>query len=68
MRRSDMNKDERFKLEGQDMRETHELRHYYISSFVDELANLVPGGRRSRQNEADAQKAADSARQAGKCW
>lgn len=41
------------------MHETHELRHYYIAGFVDELASMVPGGRKSRRHDPDAQKAAE---------
>lgn len=65
LRRRDRPKADKFKLEGEDMHETHELRHYYISGFVDELASLVPGSRNSRRHDADAQKAAES-RQNGK--
>lgn len=64
LRRRDRGKDDKFRLEGEDMRETHELRHYYVAGFVDELANLVPGGRKSRRHDADAQKAAER-REAG---
>ena len=64
MRRRDMNKEEKFKLEGEDMRESRELRHYYVSSLTAEVAKLVPTGQ-ERRMDADAQKVAEG-RQTGR--
>lgn len=42
MRRRNMPKDDRFRLEGEDMREARELRHYYVSTITAEVARLMP--------------------------
>lgn len=58
-RRRDMNKDEKFKLEGEDSRETRELRHYYVQFLVKEVSRLVvPGAEcsKSAAQLADEQK------------
>ena len=62
MRRRTVPKDEKFKLEGEDMRETHELRHYYVSTVAAEVAKLMPHVRNNATpstapDDADAQKA-----------
>lgn len=44
MRRRNMPKDERFRLEGEDMREARELRHYYVSTVTAEVARIMPTG------------------------
>ena len=59
-----MPKDEKFKLQGEDMRESRELRHHYFSTLTTELAKtfLGAGGRHKTATEvADAQKAAEAA-------
>lgn len=63
MRRKDMGKTEKFKLEGEDAFEMKELRHYYVSAFVEELCSLFPGSR-VPSRDPDAQKAAEG-RQTG---
>lgn len=66
LRRRDAPKDEKFRLEGEDMRETRELRHYFVSAITAEVARLVPrkgasGAREMTATEmADARKAAES--------
>lgn len=63
-RRRDMGKEEKFRLEGEDMREVRELRHYYVSTITAEVAKLIPfpaTRRLTASEEADAQKAREAA-------
>ncbi|KAH7127047.1 hypothetical protein B0J11DRAFT_292898 [Dendryphion nanum] len=63
MRRSNMSKQDKFRLEGEDMRETRELRGYVISSIAHEVSTIraedILSGRPSRRHDPDAQKASE---------
>jgi len=56
MRRRDMEKKEKFRLEGEDMREDREFRQCMIETLAREISRLLPGG---QQADPDAQKAAE---------
>lgn len=62
-RRRNLNKEDKFRLEGEDMLETRELRHYYVSALTAEVARLIPT--KGRRLDPDAQKALEG-RQSGK--
>lgn len=63
MRRRDINKTDKFRLEGEDMREDREFRQYMIESLAKEISRMWPGGSRvdpdiqkaTEQRESDAQ-------------
>lgn len=63
LRRRDMDKKEKFRLEGEDMREDREFRQFVIESLAKDIGRLLPGGTRT---DVDAQKAAE--RQAEAQW
>lgn len=42
MRRKDMVKQEKFKLEGEDMRESHEFQGYVASAIAAEVCKIIP--------------------------
>ncbi|KAF1349989.1 protein png1 [Delphinella strobiligena] len=64
MRRRDMNKTDKFRLEGEDMREDREFRQYMIENLAKEISRMLPGA--SRPN-ADIQKAVEQ-READAQW
>lgn len=37
-----MDKDAKFKLEGEDSAESRELKHYYVSALVSEVVKIKP--------------------------
>jgi peptide-N4-(N-acetyl-beta-glucosaminyl)asparagine amidase len=70
-RRKNLSKQDKFRLEGEDMRESIELRHYVAQSIAAELCKIIPdgfyhsstghgGNRRSPRPDPDAQKAAEA--------
>ncbi|MBE7180832.1 MAG: hypothetical protein INR71_06415 [Terriglobus roseus] len=65
LRRQNLSKQDKFKLEGEDMREDRELRNYIIGSIAAEICKIVPGelfaGNNARGGvDVDAQKAAEA--------
>jgi peptide-N4-(N-acetyl-beta-glucosaminyl)asparagine amidase len=68
-RRSNLSKQDKFRLEGEDMREARELRHYIISNIAQEIAkinadDIIHGRNPNSRPDPDAQKAAEG-RQSG---
>lgn len=67
MRRNDIDKQQKFQLQAEDMREDAELRKHIIEAIAFNVGRIAPGGdgeKRSQRNDPDAQKAADG-RQSG---
>lgn len=64
MRRNDMDKQQKFQLQHDDMREDGELRKNIIEALALNISRILPGGDaekgRSRTADADAQKAAEA--------
>lgn len=60
LRRRDMDKKEKFRLNADDMREDAELRKIIIESLAFNIGRLMPGSTTPR-TDADAQKAAEAA-------
>nr|POF02556.1 protein png1 [Quercus suber] len=64
LRRRDMDKKEKFRLQAEDMREDGELRKYIIEALAFNISRILPGGDASAtptRPDADAQKAAEAA-------
>lgn len=59
LRRRKLEKSEKIRLEQEDALEYQELRHYYISTLIGEVAKLLPAGLRTA--DPDAQKARELA-------
>lgn len=67
MRRKDIPKQEKFRLEGEDMREQRELRHYVISHIASAVSKIIPGctedtaaaGQAAPRRDSDMQKAGE---------
>jgi len=64
MRRRDMDKKEKFRLNADDMREDAELRKVIIEALAFNVSRILPGGDGGAPPDPDAQKAAEG-RQSG---
>lgn len=56
MRRRDMNKTDKFRLEGEDMREDREFRQNIIESLAKDIGRMLPGGSRANPDLIKAQE------------
>lgn len=73
MRRSNMSKQEKFRLEGEDMREDRELRGYVISSIAQKVIkinaeDILNGRSSSRGGDSDAPKALEGRTSGNAQW
>lgn len=60
LRRRNMEKKDKFRLEGEDMREDREFRQFVIETLARDIAKMWPGGLGlQQQSDVDAQKAAE---------
>ena len=69
-RRKNLSKQDKFRLEGEDIRESKELRHFVAQSIAAELCKIIPdefyassvghGSRRSPRPDPDTQKVAEA--------
>ncbi|UPX13628.1 Peptide-N(4)-(N-acetyl-beta-glucosaminyl)asparagine amidase [Ascochyta rabiei] len=73
VRRKDMSKQDKFRLQGEDLREAKELRGYVISSIAHDISRLRPediinGAVAPRRNDADADKALEGRMSGNAQW
>ena len=73
MRRSNLSKQDKFRLEGEDMRENRELRNYVISSIAQEVSkmsveDIISGHARHPRPDPDAQKVAEGRTSGASEW
>lgn len=73
MRRSNMSKQDKFRLQGEDLREAKELRGYVISSIAHDISKLKPediisGQFTPRRQDPDAQKALEGRTSGNSQW
>jgi peptide-N4-(N-acetyl-beta-glucosaminyl)asparagine amidase len=72
MRRSNMSKQEKFRLEGEDMREDRELRGYVIQSIAQKVIKInaedILNGRAAPRSEAEAPKALEGRTSGNSQW
>jgi peptide-N4-(N-acetyl-beta-glucosaminyl)asparagine amidase len=72
-RRSNMSKQDKFRLQGEDLREGKELRGYVISSIAQEVSKLraediINGQPAPRRQDADADKALEGRMSGNSQW
>jgi peptide-N4-(N-acetyl-beta-glucosaminyl)asparagine amidase len=73
MRRNNMSKQDKFRLQGEDLREAKELRGYVISSIASEVSKLraediISGSPAPRRQDADADKALEGRLSGNSQW
>lgn len=72
MRRNNMGKQEKFRLEGEDMREDRELRTYVITSIAQSVSKInaddIVNGRLTARPDPDAQKALEGRTSGNSQW
>ena len=72
LRRNNMGKQEKFRLEGEDMREDRELRHYVITSIAHQVSKInaddIINGRVTARADPDAQKALEGRTSGNSQW
>lgn len=72
MRRNNMSKQEKFRLEGEDMREDRELRGYVISSIAHKVSKIkaddILNGRSSARSDAEVPKALEGRTSGNSQW
>ncbi|KAF1966985.1 hypothetical protein BU23DRAFT_308707 [Bimuria novae-zelandiae CBS 107.79] len=72
MRRNNMGKQEKFHLEGEDMREDRELRQYVITSIAHQVSKInaedIINGRTTARADPDAQKALEGRTSGNAQW
>lgn len=72
MRRNNLGKQERFRLEGEDMREDRELRTYVITSIAQSVSRInaddIVNGRATPRGDPDAQKALEGRTSGSAQW
>lgn len=73
VRRKDMSKQDKFRLQGEDLREAKELRGYVISSIAHDISKLRPqdiinGAVAPRRTDADGDKALEGRMSGNSQW
>jgi peptide-N4-(N-acetyl-beta-glucosaminyl)asparagine amidase len=68
MRRRDMDKKEKFRLNADDMREDAELRKVIIEALAFNVSRILPGGDGGPRSDPDAMKAAESRQASNAEW
>ncbi|KAJ4326371.1 Protein png1 [Neodidymelliopsis sp. IMI 364377] len=72
VRRKDMTKQDKFRLQGEDLREAKELRGYVISSIAHDISKLKPediiNGQAVRRSDPDADKALEGRLSGNSQW
>jgi peptide-N4-(N-acetyl-beta-glucosaminyl)asparagine amidase len=72
VRRKDMSKQDKFRLQGEDLRESKELRGYVITSIAHDICKLKPqdiiNGAPPRSNDAESDKALEGRMSGNAQW